>query len=145
MKGDIILMPDSSDITLQKILDKKKEVELAINREEYEACEGCPYIERFEKKVEEKINYISLENYTYCNMKCSYCSPKYYSGREALYDTYGIISDLIKGNHLDKLHVVWGGGEPTLSPKFYEITNDLLSNKDVSIVSTTVRYALLQA
>lgn len=144
MKGDIILMPDSSDITLQKILDKKKEVELAINREEYEACEGCPYIERFEKKVEEKINYISLENYTYCNMKCSYCSPKYYSGREALYDTYGIISELIKGNHLDKLHVVWGGGEPTLSPKFYEITSDLLNNKDVSIVrvlSNSLRFS----
>lgn len=144
MKGDIILMPDSSDIDLQKILDKKKEVEAAINREEYEPCEGCPYIERFEKKIEEKINYISLENYTYCNMKCSYCSPKYYSGREALYDTYDIISDLIKGNHLDNLHVVWGGGEPTLSPKFYEITNDLLNNKDVSIVrvlSNSLRFS----
>lgn len=145
MKGDIILMPDSSDITLEKILDRKKQIEDDINRDSYEPCEGCPYIERFERKKEEKINYISLENYTYCNMKCSYCSPKYYSGREALYDTYGIISDLINGKHLgNQVHVVWGGGEPTLSPKFYEITNDLLGNDNVSIVrvlSNSLRFS----
>jgi glycosyltransferase involved in cell wall biosynthesis/wyosine [tRNA(Phe)-imidazoG37] synthetase (radical SAM superfamily) len=145
MKGDIILMPDSKDITLQKILDRKFEVENAINAERFEECEGCPYIERFEKTSEEKVNYISLENYTYCNMKCSYCSPKYYGGREALYDTYGIIADLTKGKHLGKnTHIVWGGGEPTLSPKFAEITQELLDNENVSIVrvlSNSLRYS----
>jgi wyosine [tRNA(Phe)-imidazoG37] synthetase (radical SAM superfamily) len=145
MKGDIVLMPDSKDITLQKILDRKLEVENAINAERFEECEGCPYIERFEKPTEEKVNYISLENYTYCNMKCSYCSPKYYGGRESLYDTYGIVADLTKGKHLGKnTHIVWGGGEPTLSPKFAEITQELLDNENVSIVrvlSNSLRYS----
>ena len=145
MKGDIVLLPDSKDITLQKILDKKLEVENAINAERYEDCEGCPYIERFEKTSNEKVNYVSLENYTYCNMKCSYCSPKYYGGREALYDTYGIIADLTKGNHLgENTHIVWGGGEPTLSPKFAEITQELLDNSSVNIVrvlSNSLRYS----
>jgi len=145
MKGDIVLMPDSKDITLQKILDRKLEVENAINAERFEECEGCPYIERFEKPSDEKVNYISLENYTYCNMKCSYCSPKYYGGREALYDTYGIVADLTKGEYLGKnTHIVWGGGEPTLSPKFLEITQKLLDNENVSIVrvlSNSLRYS----
>lgn len=145
MKGDIILMPDSADITLERILNKKRQIEDDINRDSYEPCEGCPYIERFEQKKEEKINYISIENYTYCNMKCSYCSPKYYGGRESLYDTYGIISELINGKHLgNQVHVVWGGGEPTLSPKFYEITNDLIGNDNVSIVrvlSNSLRFS----
>jgi glycosyltransferase involved in cell wall biosynthesis len=99
MKGDIMLMPNSSNITLNTILDRKKEVEDLINLEKFEECEGCPYLQRFEKTNDEKVNYISLENFTYCNMKCNYCSPKYYGGREPSYDTDSIISDLINGDY----------------------------------------------
>ena len=119
-------MPNSSNITLNTILDRKKEVEDLINVEKFEECEGCPYLQRFEKTDDEKVNYISLENFTYCNMKCNYCSPKYYGGREPSYDTDSIISDLINGDYLDNnVHIVWGGGEPTLKPKFDTINKTL--------------------
>lgn len=132
MKGDIVLMPNSSNITLNRILDKKKEVEDLINIDKYEECEGCPYLQRFEKTSNEKVNYISLENFTYCNMKCNYCSPKYYGGREPSYDTDSIISELINGDYLENTHIVWGGGEPTLKPKFDTITKNLLDSDKVS-------------
>jgi organic radical activating enzyme/glycosyltransferase involved in cell wall biosynthesis len=132
LKGDIVLMPNSTDITLDTILDRKKEVEHLINIDKFEDCEGCPYLQRFDKKDDEKIKYISLENFTYCNMKCSYCSPKYYGGREPSYDTDSIISDLISGDYLENTHIVWGGGEPTLKPKFDTITKNLLDSERVS-------------
>lgn len=132
IKGDIVLMPNSTDITLDTILDRKKEVEDLINIDKYEECEGCPYLQRFEKTNDEKIKYISLENFTYCNMRCTYCSPKYYGGREPSYDTDSIISDLINGDYLENTHIVWGGGEPTLKPKFDTITKNLLDSERVS-------------
>ena len=145
MKGDIVLMPNSSNITLNTILDRKKEVEDLINVEKFEECEGCPYLQRFEKTDDEKVNYISLENFTYCNMKCNYCSPKYYGGREPSYDTDSIISDLINGDYLDNnVHIVWGGGEPTLKPKFDTINKTLLDSSKVSkirVLTNSLKYS----
>ena len=144
MKGDIVLMPNSTDITLDGILDRKKEVENLINVDKYEECEGCPYLQRFEKTNDEKIKYISLENFTYCNMRCSYCSPKYYGGREPSYDTDSIISDLINRDYLENTHIVWGGGEPTLKPKFDIITKNLLDSDNVSkirVLSNSLKFS----
>ena len=144
IKGDIVLMPNSTDITLDGILDRKKEVENLINIDKYEECEGCPYLQRFEKTNDEKIKYISLENFTYCNMRCSYCSPKYYGGREPSYDTDSIISDLINGDYLENTHIVWGGGEPTLKPKFDTITKNLLDSDNVSkirVLSNSLKFS----
>jgi len=145
MKGDIVLMSNSSDVNLDKILARKKEVEELINSENYEECEGCPYLQRFEKTNDEKVNYISLENFTYCNMRCSYCDPKYYGGREPAYDTESIISELLSGDYLDNsVHIVWGGGEPTLKPKFDSITNNLLNSDKVSkirVLTNSLRFS----
>ena len=145
MKGDIVLMNNTADITLNSILDRKKEVEDLINTDRYEECEGCPYLQRFEKNNNEKVNYISLENFTYCNMRCTYCAPKYYGGREPAYDTDTIISDLINGEYLgNDVHIVWGGGEPTLKPKFDEITNKLLNSDKVSkirVLTNSLRFS----
>lgn len=145
MKGDIVLMPNSNDVTLQKILDKKKQVENLINMDSYEDCEGCPYIERYEKTQNEKVNYISLENFTYCNMRCNYCAPTYYGGREPSYDTEQIIDELLSGDYLaNGVHIVWGGGEPTLKPKFKEITESLLDSEKVSkvrVLSNSLKFS----
>ena len=145
MKGDIVLMPNSNDVTLEKILDKKKKVENLINMDSYEECEGCPYIERYEKTQNEKVNYISLENFTYCNMRCNYCSPKYYGGREPSYDTENIIDELLSGDYLaNGTHIVWGGGEPTLKPKFKEITQSLLDSDKISkirVLSNSLKFS----
>lgn len=145
MKGDIVLMNNSSDITLDKILDRKLQVEKLINEENFIECKGCPYIERYEKTKNEKVDYISLENFTYCNMRCNYCSPTYYGGKEPSYDTEQIIDQLLNGDYLaDGVHIVWGGGEPTLKPKFKEITNNLLNSKKVSkvrVLSNSLRFS----
>lgn len=145
MKGDIVLMPDSKDVNLSSILQRKKEIEDGINTETYEPCEGCPYIDRYKRNVNEKINYISLENFTYCNMRCTYCSPKYYGGKEAPYDTYNIVSNLIEGDYLDdSVHIVWGGGEPTVKPKFKEITNLLLDSEKIykiRVLTNSLRFS----
>lgn len=145
MKGDVVLLKNVENITLNTILDRKKQIEDLINSDSYDECEGCPYIERFSKNNNEKINYISLENFNYCNMKCSYCSPKYYGGRESSYDSDNIILDLVNSKILDdNVHVVWGGGEPTLSLKFNNITSNLLNcdkiNK-IRVLSNSLKFS----
>ena len=145
IKGDIVLFDDSSDVTLDTIQKKKKEIEKRINSETYEDCVGCPYISRFPKTNVRKIDYISLENFTYCNMRCTYCSSKYYGGKEAIYNTSQIIDDLTENDMLsEEVHVVWGGGEPTLKPKFKEMNEKLILNKKVNVIrilSNSLRYS----
>ena len=86
-KGDVVLLKAKKEINLEDINIKKDELIKRINSNEAEECKGCPYIERYENKLlTKKINYISLENFSYCNMRCTYCSPKYYGGTEAIYN-----------------------------------------------------------
>lgn len=145
-KGDVVLLPASPDIGLYEINLAKKKLISEINREESAVCSGCPYIERVHKGVDvNKINYISLENFSYCNMRCSYCSPKYYDGTEAIYNAVNIISELADTKKLtDDCHIVWGGGEPTLSPTFGVITELLLKSIDVGkvrVLSNSLKFS----
>ena len=145
-KGDVVLLKAKKEINLEDINIKKDELIKRINSNEAEECKGCPYIERYENKLlTKKINYISLENFSYCNMRCTYCSPKYYGGTEAIYNASQIIEELSKNQFIeDNCHVVWGGGEPTLSPKFNFITDTLLSDTKVSklrVLTNSLRYS----
>ena len=145
-KGDVVLLKAKKEINLDDINEKKQELIKRINSNEAEECKGCPYIERYENKLlTKKIDYISLENFSYCNMRCSYCSPKYYGGTEAIYNSSQIIEELSKNQFIeDNCHVVWGGGEPTLSPKFNFITDTLLSDTKVSklrVLTNSLRYS----
>jgi molybdenum cofactor biosynthesis enzyme MoaA len=78
-------------------------------------------------------------------MKCSYCSSKYYGGRESSYDTGVIISELTNTDLLeDDVHVVWGGGEPTLSSKFKQVTKDLIDNEKIHkirVLSNSLKFS----
>jgi glycosyltransferase involved in cell wall biosynthesis/organic radical activating enzyme len=145
-KGDVVLLPASPEIDLKEIDLSKKKLINEINREESIVCSGCPYIERVSTSLEDhKINYISLENFSYCNMRCTYCSPKYYDGTEAIYGANGIITELVEENRLaDDCHIVWGGGEPTLSPTFGAITQLLLMNIGVGkvrVLSNSLKFS----
>ena len=145
-KGDVVLLKAQKDISLKKINLKKEELIKKINKNEAEECKGCPYIERFENKfLKKKIDYISLENFSYCNMRCTYCSPKYYGGTEAVYNSSQIIEELSKNELIDSnCHVVWGGGEPTLSPRFNFITDTLIADSKVSklrVLTNSLRYS----
>lgn len=133
-RGDVVLMQADASINLEKINKSKKELVDAINTGTPCECTGCPYLTRYSSASESKqIDYISFENFSYCNMRCSYCSPKYFGGAEAKYDTLTIIDDLFSDRRQisDQLHVVFGGGEPTLSQKFSDLNKILISESKV--------------
>jgi organic radical activating enzyme len=146
-KGDVVITKASPKITFKDILKKKENLKNSINNGTNNECDGCPYISRYSKTKNNKINYVSLENFSYCNMRCEYCSPKYYGGQEAKYKTNVILSDCIAKNKIDQnCHYVWGGGEPTLSPYFSEINEKIIKSKKYSkirILSNSLRYSKL--
>jgi organic radical activating enzyme len=145
-KGDVVLLPANEKITYEDITKSKKSLVQEINTGTSTECSGCPYIDRYEtSKRVNQINYISFENFSYCNMRCTYCSPKYYGGAEAEYDSLSIIDQLFQrpDELSDQVHVVFGGGEPTLSPKFIEINSILKDNPKISkvrILSNSLKY-----
>jgi len=78
-KGDVVLLKADSLISLDSIHEAKEKLITRINSNGAKECQGCPYIER--RSIEKiEIDYVSLENFAYCNMRCTYCSPKYYGG-----------------------------------------------------------------
>lgn len=144
-KGDVVLLAAHENISLESISDAKEDLIGRINAEEAVECLGCPYIERRHSE-EAAIDYISLENFSFCNMRCTYCSPKYYGGAEAKYNAADIVEQLaIKKRGLSSsCHVVWGGGEPTLSPRFDTINEYLLSRSEITkirVLSNSLKYS----
>lgn len=144
-KGDVVLLKGDDGIGLGEINMAKADLIRRINAEGAEECKGCPYIERREIG-NESIDYISLENFAYCNMRCTYCSPKYYGGTEASYNAAEVIDELTKKNDglSQDCHVVWGGGEPTLSPRFEPVNEHLISTNSVTklrVLSNSLKYS----
>ncbi|WJY16669.1 glycosyltransferase [Pectobacteriaceae bacterium CE90] len=121
MKGDVVLLNKNNytfnQFTNENILKEKKDLFSRINKGEAPECDGCPFLEFDEwgDLDELKPEHLSLEYHSVCNMKCEYCSDKYYGGKEASYDIY----DLLKNIDLSLCNsIVWGGGEPTLDKEF---------------------------
>lgn len=134
-KGDVVLQSATEGIGIREIQAAKDELISRINADDASECDGCPYLER-RPVATSSISYISLENFSYCNMRCTYCSPKYYGGTEARYNAANIIAKLTttSGALADSCHVVWGGGEPTLSQHFNSINQSLISASQVDKV-----------
>lgn len=134
-KGDVVLLRAGGGVTYEAIVARKDALVRQINRGEDGPCSGCPYIRRFSAREARPIKYISLENFTYCNMRCTYCSPTYYGGKEAEYDASAILRAAeVAGALAENCHVVWGGGEPTLSPRFSAVTDLLLAAPHVGVI-----------
>ncbi|NDH68481.1 MAG: glycosyltransferase, partial [Gammaproteobacteria bacterium] len=127
-KGDVVLLKANEELTLADISNAKQKLINRINTDTADECSGCPYIERL-PHTQESIDYLSLENFAYCNMRCTYCSPKYYGGTEAKYNAAQVVEELalLPGGFAERCHVVWGGGEPTMSPRFGAINRSLMS------------------
>lgn len=125
MKGDIVLLNGQkyvlSDYTAENILKEKQALYVRLNKGTADECSGCPYL-RFDewpplKKL--KVEYLSFEYSTVCNMKCVYCADVYYGGKKPKYDLEKLISQLFDQADINACKtVVWGGGEPTLDPFF---------------------------
>ena len=144
-KGDVVLLKAQEDIKLSAIQTAKDKLLADINAGRPTDCDGCPYLTRRAIK-HTPIDYISLENFSYCNMRCTYCSPKYYGGTEAIYNAGQIIGELTSssGALSDDCHVVWGGGEPTLSPRFEEINKYLQQLPDIGkvrVLTNSLRFS----
>ncbi|MFT6350925.1 MAG: sulfatase maturation enzyme AslB (radical SAM superfamily) [Neptuniibacter pectenicola] len=131
-EGDVVLLKSNSDVTFEDVQNAKSDLLSKINSGEPNSCDGCPYLER-RTAENERINYISLENFSYCNMRCDYCSPKYYGGSESSYSALGMVKNLMRDESLldERCQVVWGGGEPTLSPIFKDVNRQLVSSDKI--------------
>ena len=70
-----------------------------------------------------------MEYHSICNLKCSYCSEKYYGGLDVRYNIHELIEDLTKSNLFNEnATFVWGGGEPTIANNFNELIGFLIDN-----------------
>ena len=144
-KGDVVLLKADEQIDLQRIQSAKHKLVDRINADSAPECSGCPYIER-RPAYHGGINYLSLENFAHCNMRCTYCSLKYYGGTEAQYNVAAIVEQLAQMpvGFETNCHVVWGGGEPTLSPRFVLINRSLATlpqSGKIRVLSNSLKYS----
>ena len=123
MKGDVALVTrnEPKDVDFLEVITAKEKLVKDINSGEDDRCNGCNLLEEREWPSirEEKINVISIENHSLCNMKCTYCSETYYGGVEPQYSLEFLFNTMVETG--DNLHIAWGGGEPTVRKDFNDI------------------------
>ena len=115
MKGDVPMfsLQKNPDVSLDRIIEAKKNLINKINNNEQTGCTGCPVLEKanWRDVEDEKFDHISIEHHTRCNMRCSYCSEVYYGGKVSQYDIFQALDQLVKENKIrDDCQVAWGGG-----------------------------------
>lgn len=151
MKGEVTLVhsgeSDLSKITPELILKSKQNLYYRINKGLSSECSGCPFLEFKDWGYinELKIEHISLEYHSLCNMKCIYCSEKYYDGSKPDYDVEKLIKDLFSQNSLDHCKsIVWGGGEPTVDKSFeplIKLIADKLPHITQRVITNSVKFS----
>jgi len=122
MKGDVVLLTNKFDI--KNILKAKKNLYTDINKGQSNECNNCPFLEFKEWGYIDnlKIEHLSFEYHSVCNMKCIYCDDIYYGGKKPIYDVAKLLDDLIINFSLDNCKsIVWGGGEPTVDNDFKDM------------------------
>ena len=149
MKGDVPIfsLKKNLDVSLDRIIEAKKNLINKINNNEETSCTGCPVLEKaIWKDVEdEKFDHISIEHHAKCNMRCSYCSETYYGGKVAQYNIFQALNQLVKADKIrNDCQVAWGGGEPTMSPNFKELisfVNNKIKPKTQRFFSNAINYS----
>lgn len=123
IKGDVSLLSVNQprDIEYSEIVKAKKDLVEGINNGTDDRCSGCFLLKEaeWEDIEKEKLNVISIENHSLCNMKCTYCSDMFYGGVEPQYSLENLFKevDIVE----EDLHIAWGGGEPTIRKDFNDI------------------------
>ena len=127
-RGDAVILDNfaatSQNIDLHQVIQAKKTMIKNINTNSEPQCHGCPHLkyEKWGDPLSEGIHYLSLEYHSLCNMRCNYCSDKYWDGRRPFYDVKQVIRSFAKDGMLQQTqYIVWGGGEPTLDKDFDSI------------------------
>lgn len=136
-KGDVVLYKikpeDKAQDIYHKILENKQALFNKINAGIADECNGCPHLEfkKYDDIEPLKFEKISFEYHSICNMKCQYCSEKYYGGKKPIYDIKSLIDISIKNHALKECKsIVWGGGEPTIEKSFDGIITEIASKID---------------
>lgn len=130
MRGDVEIFKVFSnlDISIKKILEHKKKLYEDINSGKETPCNSCPWLQydEWEPFNKLKIKHLSIENYTICNLRCTYCNETYYGGKKSTYDIMHLYKELKSKDAFDEnISLVWGGGEPLLLDSFYEVFSTL--------------------
>jgi molybdenum cofactor biosynthesis enzyme MoaA len=123
MRGDASLVKIEKDKlpTLEDISIARKKIFNEIQSQQSDSCTGCHqlYETKEEPNFKSKLNILSIEQHSVCNLRCSYCSDIYYGGKRPKYDVLKFIKSLSEQGYFGNLkQVVWGGGEPTLDKSF---------------------------
>ena len=141
-KGDVVLckINPQKDI-FKQIMFAKSNLFRDINAGAADCCYGCPHLEFKRWGNLNVLEKISFEYHSLCNLKCVYCSPKYYGGKKPLFDVKNFVQSLVDNNFLaDIKSVVWGGGEPTIEKSFDEAILHL--SKHINIKQMVITNAL---
>jgi len=137
-RGDVVLLKQPAEFTPETILAAKLKLLDSINAGEETSCSGCPWLEfKNWTKPAAKVSYLSMEQHSVCNLKCSYCSETYYGGQKPSYDVPKLARALVKNGGT----VVWGGGEPTVSPVF-DLLAPVFSRRGMTqrVLSNSVKF-----
>jgi glycosyltransferase involved in cell wall biosynthesis/organic radical activating enzyme len=136
LKGDVVLLKEEAQnagtvFNYEQIKTAKADLYREINRDNSDACRGCPFLEFKDwqgQPLSDGIGYLSFEYHSVCNMKCSYCSETYYGGEKVHYDIAALTDSILEHGALDNNeYIVWGGGEPLLDKQFDTILNTISS------------------
>lgn len=133
-KGDVVIIPaaDPDNVSPRSIISAKQNLISKINSTNASACTGCPWLtlRNWDEYKPLSIRHISLEYHSLCNLRCSYCSDIYYSGKKASYNILMLLEQLKKNQacegEIDS--IVWGGGEPVLSENFKPVLQYIEDN-----------------
>ncbi|WP_462150949.1 radical SAM protein [Pseudoalteromonas xiamenensis] len=144
----MVLIDNIEDnISISEINSAKSKLKIALNNGSKTDCDSCPFLEfkKWNKNNCNRITYLSLENHSVCNLKCTYCDEKYYGGVKSKYD----LKELFNTNEgIEILEqcttVVWGGGEPSLGRGFDEALPFITSKSPKAvhrILSNSVKFS----
>ena len=149
IRGDIEMFSVNSDndIDVARILKAKRELYDAINHGEETQCKGCPFLIQgvWDPLKTLKINHLSIESNSICNMKCTYCSDTYHGGVKAKYNLRKLLEQFLMADAFSEdIDIVWGGGEPTLMDDFEEnlqLFAHKLKPKSIKIFTNAIKYS----
>ena len=150
MRGDASLLKieKGQSPSPKKILEAREKIFENIQNEKSDSCTGCHHLYERDTKPNFKsgLDHLSVEQHTFCNLRCSYCSDMFYGGKKPNYNVLNFIKTLSKEGYFKNLkQVVWGGGEPTLDKSFELLVKEINVHTNPNmyhrIFTNSVRYS----
>ena len=150
MRGDASLLKieKGQSPSPKKILEAREKIFENIQNEKSDSCTGCHHLYERDTKpnFKSRLYHLSVEQHTFCNLRCSYCSDMFYGGKKPNYNVLNFIKTLSKEGYFKNLkQVVWGGGEPTLDKSFELLVKEINVHTNPNmyhrIFTNSVRYS----